>query len=295
MLIQHERKKIGLVAGWGKFPVVVAETLMAQGYSVYGLGIRGHADPVLKNICDHFSWFGMARMGAQVRYLRRNGVAAATMAGKIFKTRIFKKFHWIRHLPDWTFVKHFYPVLTRKRDRKDDTLLTMVTELYADGGVTFLPATDFAPELLIPAGVLTRKPPTDAQYRDIEFGWNIAKQMGGLDIGQSVAVKNQAVLAVEAIEGTDACIRRAGELCPAGGFTVVKTAKPNQDMRFDVPTIGCGTIETLAASGGKFLAIEAEKTIVLEKDKVIEAAEKKGITLVAVSSDSMNARQPHVA
>ena len=278
-----ERNKIGLVAGWGKFPIVVAEALKSQGAEVYCLGIRGHADPVLQTVCDHFSWFGMARMGAQVRYLRRYGVATATMAGKIFKTRIFQKFHWLRHLPDWQFIKHFYPVLRRKRDRKDDTLLTLVTELYAEGGVEFLPATDFAPELLIPEGVLTRRPPNEAQYRDIEFGWRIAKQMGGLDIGQSVVVKNQAVLAVEAIEGTDECIRRAGQLCPAGGFTVVKTAKPNQDMRFDVPTIGCGTIDSVADSGGKFLAIEADKTIVLELEKVISLAEQRGVTLVSVS------------
>ena len=143
------------------------------------------------------------------------------------------------------------------------------------------PATDFAPELLVQKGTLAGRL-TEKQNKDIAFGWEIAKQMGGLDIGQSIVVKDCAVLAVEAIEGTDACIRRAGLLCQSGGFTVVKVAKPKQDMRFDVPTVGVGTIETIHEAGGKVLAIESDKTIVLDQEGFEARARQLGITVVAV-------------
>ena len=278
------QKKIGLIAGWGNFPVRVAESLVAQNYEVTCVAVKGHADPVLKEICQGYREFGMGRMGAQVRFLRNAGINQATMAGKIFKTVIFEPFFLLRHFPDLTFWRHFFPVfLTRTRDRKDDTLLTTVTELYASEGIIFAPATDFAPDLLIGEGVLTKRQPSDTQMNDIKFGWQLAREMGRLDIGQSVAVKNLAALAIEAIEGTDACIARAGTLCKAGGFAVVKTAKPEQDMRFDVPTVGCGTIETLHKAGGKVLAIEAGRTIMLDQTDTIALADKLGICVIALS------------
>ena len=135
-------------------------------------------------------------------------------------------------------------------------------------------------------GTLTRRSPSGSQQKDIAFGWQMAKEMGRLDIGQSIVVKDQTVLAVEAIEGTDACIRRAGQLCQKGGFTVVKVAKPNQDMRFDVPTIGVGTIETIHESGGQVLAIEADMTIVLDEEETIARANELGIRIVAVKNPS---------
>ena len=275
-------QKIGLIAGWGEFPVRVARALKLQGHQVYCMAVKGHADPVLEEICDDYRVFGMGRMGAQTRYLRNSGVETATMAGKFFKTILFKsKFGFLSHCPDLTFLKHFYPIFVSKtKDRRDDTLLNTVIQVYDSGGITFAPATDFAPELLVKEGPLTRKSPTTSQLKDIEFGWTMAREMGRLDIGQTVVVKDQAVMAVEAIEGTDECIRRAGTLC-TGGFTVVKVAKPNQDMRFDVPTIGVGTIETIAESGGKVLAIEADKTIVLDQEATVVAAEKRGISIFA--------------
>ncbi|MCH2178095.1 MAG: UDP-2,3-diacylglucosamine diphosphatase LpxI [Mariniblastus sp.] len=279
-------KRIGLVAGWGRFPIQVAIALKTAGYQVYCCGIYGHADPELENICDEFEWFGMARMGSQVRFLKRCGVHSATMAGKIFKTLLFQKFHLIKHLPDWECMKYFYPVyFTKKKDRRDDTLLTIVTELYASNGIQFSPATDFAPELLVKRGTLTRKSPSQAQLLDIKFAWEMAKEMGRLDIGQSIAVKGRAVLAVEAVEGTDECIRRAGQLCSAGGFTVVKVAKPQQDMRFDVPTVGVGTIQTMKDAGASVLAVEASKTIVLDQSELVAYANQVGISVVALESD----------
>ena len=246
------------------------------------MAIKDHTDPSLSKICHDYRVFGIGRMGAQVRYLRQAGISEATMAGKFFKTLIFKKFHVLKHFPDWLTCKHFYPVfVTKSKDRRDDTLLSTVTQLYASGGISFSPATDYANELLVQPGNLTRRKPTSSQQKDIEFGWTMAKEMGRLDIGQTVVVKNQAVMAVEAIEGTDDCIRRAGKL-GGGKFTVVKVAKPNQDMRFDVPTIGVGTIRTIHESGGRVLAIEALKTIILDEVETIAEAEKRGIVIVAL-------------
>ncbi len=142
-------------------------------------------------------------------------------------------------------------------------------------------ALELCPELLVRPGLLTRRPPTSREEADIEYGWHLAKEMGRLDVGQSVAVRERAVLAVEAIEGTDAAIRRAGDLCPGGGFVVVKVAKPQQDMRFDVPTIGPSTIESIQKAGGKVLAIEADKTILIDERDTIRLADDAGITIVA--------------
>jgi DUF1009 family protein len=159
-------------------------------------------------------------------------------------------------------------------------LLGVIAEFAADG-LRFESALDFCPELLVPPGLLTRRPPTAGEEADIAFGWQLAKEMGRLDVGQSVAVKERAVLAVEAIEGTDRAIARAGDLCPAGGFVVVKVAKPQQDLRFDVPTVGCATVASLHRAGGRVLAIEAGKTIVIDLEDTIALADRYHLTIVS--------------
>lgn len=278
-------RRVGLLAGWGRLPMVVAEALKAEGHEVYCLGIRDHADPELAAVCDHFQPVGLARLGAAVRYFRRHGVRCATMAGKIHKVIIFQPWVWLRHFPDWRFFRTFYPHwITKSRDRKDDTLLGAVVDSFAQDGIKFAPATDFAPGLLVPPGQLCGGRLSAAQHKDVRFGWHLAREMGRLDVGQSVAVKGQAVLAVEAVEGTDECIRRAGQLCPSGGFTVVKVAKPQQDMRFDVPTIGLGTLRTMAAAGAKLLAVEAHRTILLDRDEVVRMASRHGIAILALEA-----------
>ncbi len=278
-------QKIGMVAGWGRFPILVARSLKELGYEVHCVGLAGHADPILADICDSHRECGVARIGQHIRFFRRRGVTQATLAGKIFKDKLlFGRWGWLPLVPDWTTIRALFPVFIQGRqDRRDDTLLTVVVNEYARGGITMTPATDFAPQLLAQPGQLTRRGPTAAEELDIAFGWNLAKEMGRLDIGQSVAVKGRAVIAVEAVEGTDACIRRAGELCPQGGFTVVKVAKPQQDMRFDVPTIGIGTIESLAAAGASVLAIEAGKTIVVDQTEVVALADRHGLAIVVMS------------
>ncbi|MDG1875577.1 MAG: UDP-2,3-diacylglucosamine diphosphatase LpxI [Mariniblastus sp.] len=279
-------KKIGLIAAWGDFPVRIAKALKSQGHEVYCLAIKNHADPELAEICDGYRVLGLGRMGAQVRFFRRNGITSATMAGKVFKTLLFtRRIDLLKHFPDLTFLKHFYSIFVSKtQDSRDDTMLNAYAGVFESNGITFSPATDFAPELLVKEGTMTRHSPNSSQMKDIEFGWNMAKQMGRLDIGQTVVIKNQAVMAVEAIEGTDACIKRAGELCK-GGFVVVKVAKPNQDMRFDVPTIGEGTIKTIKEAGGAVLAIEADMTIVLKEAETIALAERLGISVIAINPE----------
>jgi DUF1009 family protein len=275
--------RIGLVAGWGRYPVIVAEALKAQGCEVHCVGLANHVDETLREICDSFQLCGVARLGAHIRFFRRHGVERATLAGKVFKHKlIFNRLGWLSLVPDLRTIRTFFPIFCLgRRDRKDDTLLGVVVEEYAKSGITMAPATDFAPELLVPPGVLTRRGPTAAELQDIDFGWPLAKEMGRLDVGQSVAVKGRAVIAVEAVEGTDACIRRAGELCSQSGFTVVKVAKPQQDMRFDVPTIGLGTIQSLIAAGARCLAIEAGKTILVDRAEVVAQADRHGIAIVA--------------
>ena len=172
-----------------------------------------------------------------------------------------------------------------RRDNRDDTLLLSIVAEFAREGLFFESALDLCPELLVSAAVLTRRGPTAKEEADIAFGWGLAKEMGRLDVGQSVVVKDRCVLAIEAIEGTDRAIARAGELCRAGGFAVVKVAKPQQDMRFDVPTVGTSTIETLYRAGGRVLAIEAGKTIVLDQEQTVALADRHGIALVALDAD----------
>lgn len=280
-----------MLAGWGRYPIVVAEALRRQGHRIYGLGIKDHADPELARLCDDFRMIGIAKLGGQIRFFRRHGVSLATMAGKVFKDKILFHGHWMRHFPDWKCLRTFFPhLVARTRDAKDDSLLGAVVQAYAAEGIVFAPATQFAPELLVRLGSLCGSQLTTTQQMDIEFGWGVAKELGRLDIGQSVAVKGQVVLAVEAVEGTDACIRRAGELCPQGGFVVVKTAKPQQDMRFDVPTIGCGTIETLAAAKAAVLAVEAGKTIILDEPQFLRLAARHRLQVAAISAPLARAK-----
>jgi UDP-2,3-diacylglucosamine hydrolase len=283
---QSGNQRVGLMAGWGRYPLVIADAMARQGFEVYCLGVKQHADPVLADHCADFQWIGLGKIGGACRYFYRNGVRQAAVAGKIHKHLLFQAGVLYKHLPDWVtmaaFYKHF---LLRRRDLRDDTLMSTMLGVFSRYGVTFRPPTDFAPELLVKYGQLTRRGPSPSQRRDIEFGWQLAKAIGRHDVGQSVAVKGATALAVEAVEGTDQCIRRAGELCKQGGFTVVKVAKPHQDMRFDVPTIGLVTLNTMRHAGAACLAIEAGKTIVVDEPEVIRFADQHDIAIVAIGDD----------
>jgi DUF1009 family protein len=272
-------RPIGLLAGSGRFPVVFAEKARRLGVPVVCVGVRHEASPELIPLVHRFYWAGVARLGRMIRCFKSEGVERAAMAGKIAKTIMHTRWRWLRLWPDWRTVRFWY---TRGRlDNRDDHLLLGIIDEFAADGITFESALDLCPELLMRPGLHTRRPPTPAEEADIAFGWELAKEMGRLDVGQSVAVKERAVLAVEAIEGTDRAIARAGELCRAGGFVVIKVAKPQQDMRFDVPTIGCSTIETLHRAGGRVLAVEAGKTILIDEAETIAMANRYGVTVIA--------------
>lgn len=286
-----------MLAGWGRFPVVTAEALVAQGYEVYCLGVKEHADEAaLRAVCTSFQWIGVAKIGGAIRHLRRAGCRRATMAGKIFKTKLFQPRVILNLMPDWrTFRMFFDNFIVGRGDRRDDTLLGKIVAEFAKDGIHFAPATDFAPELLVKHGCLTRRAPTALELKDVEFGWRLAKELGRLDVGQSVAVKACNALAVEAIEGTDACIRRAGELCRAGKFSVVKVAKPQQDMRFDVPTVGVGTIQNMLDAGASCLAVEADKTIFVDRDEVVRLADAHKMAIIALHAAAEAAVDPTTA
>ncbi|HMF15598.1 MAG TPA: UDP-2,3-diacylglucosamine diphosphatase LpxI [Gemmataceae bacterium] len=272
------REPVGLLAGNGRFPFAFADKARSLGMPVVCVGIRHAAQPELARHVDRFYWTGIARLGRAVRCFRKEGVRRLVMAGKVQKTVIHGRWWLWRLWPDWWTLRAWF---RRRKDNRDDTLLLSLVDEFAAENLAFESALDLCPELLVQAGILTRKSPTAREELDIAFGWDLAREMGRLDVGQSVAVKNRSVLAVEAIEGTDRAIARAGELCPAGGFVVVKVAKPQQDMRFDVPTVGCATIESIHRAGGKVLAIEAGKTILIDSDQTIALANRYGLSIVA--------------
>jgi DUF1009 family protein len=279
---------VGLLAGAGRFPVVFAETARQRGLSVKCMGVLGLASDELREICDDFQTAPLARLGKAIRYYRRHRIDRVVMAGKIEKRVIYDPFRALRYLPDWRTV-HMW--LTYAADnKKDDTLLMAVIREFARDNIRIESALHFCPELLVKHGFLTHRKPSPAQWKDVRFGWSLAKEMGRLDIGQTVVVNERAVIAIEAIEGTDECIRRAGELCRRGGFTVVKVAKPQQDMRFDVPTIGVQTIQTMHEAGGRVLAVETGMTILLDEPEVVELANRFGISIVSLNAEELHLR-----
>ncbi len=280
--------RLGLLAGAGAFPIQVARTARAAGHWVFGVGIDGMASEELREHCDEYCRVPLARGGKQIRLFRRAKVERILMAGKIDKTVLFHPFRLLRLIPDLRTLHMWYRYAAA--NKKDDTILLAVIREFARDNLHFDSALRYCPELLVKHGFLTRKRPSSSQWKDIRFGWELAREMGRLDVGQTVAVHDTAVLAVEAIEGTDACIRRAGNLCRRGGFTVVKVAKPNQDMRFDVPTVGIDTIKTMHEAGGRVLAVEAGMTILLDPDEVTRLADRFGITVVAVNSEELALR-----
>jgi len=264
-------RTIGLLAGSGRFPILFAEAARRQGFRVACVGIRYEAADDLRDLCASFDVAGVARMGRIIRTFRRRGVTEIV---------IYTPLRWLSLCPDLRTIQWWYR--RDRADNRDDSLLLSIIAEFERDGMTFTSALDYAPELLVKEGLLTRRPPTESEREDVAFGWTMAKEMGRLDVGQSVAVKEKATLAIEAIEGTDLCIERAGGLCRAGGWTLVKVAKPQQDMRFDVPTIGVTTIENLRKAGARVLAIEADKTIVVDQAEVVALADRYGMTLIAV-------------
>lgn len=264
-------KKLGLIAGTGDLPVAVAEEARARGYRVVAVGLEPFADKALAGAVDEMHWISVGKLGSIIGALKDSGATQAVMAGKIPKSLLYKS----TIIPDLRAVKLLFSL----RDRADDSILLGITDELAKDGITLLDITEFSTGLLTPEGVLTKRKPSEAQWQDIRFGWDMAKEMGRLDIGQTVVIKNLAVMAVEAIEGTDEAVRRGGKLAN-GEAVVVKVAKPQQDMRFDVPAAGLDTIRTMQEVKARVLALEAGRSILIGREKVITAAEEADIIIV---------------
>lgn len=252
-------------------PKAIADEARSEGLHVVAVGLEPLADQTLASHVDELHHVNVGKLGALIETLKRSGVGEAVMAGKVPKALLYKS----RIRPDLRAAKLLFTL----KDKSDDSILLAITRELEKDGITLLKTTEFCARMLTPEGVLTRKGPTESERKDIAFGWRIAKEIGRLDIGQTVVVKDQAVLAVEAIEGTDEAIRRGGSYAQ-GGAVVVKVSKPQQDMRFDVPVVGLDTLKAMADVRARVLAVEARKSILLRQNEFLKAAVAAGITVV---------------
>jgi len=270
---------LGLIAGEGRLPFLVAAGAKRAGLRVVCVSLGDTAESSLADEVDVFYRVGIARPGSWIRKFKKHSVVRAVMVGRIDKSQIFAPWRIPKYLPDWRAFRIFYWRMHRKTMLTDSLLCALADEL-ASGGIILEDSTQYCQEHLASAGVMTTRQPSTREQDDIEFGWPIAKKLGELDIGQAIAVKEKEIVAVEAIEGTAEMIKRAGKFCESGDWTLIKTAKPNQDMRFDVPCVGPDTIRSIVENKGACLAIEAEKTIIIDKPETIKLADQLGITIL---------------
>ena len=257
--------------------------MRAQGKRVVCLGLREQWEAGLPAECDEFTEAGILQVGRWIRAFRRARVTEVTMVGRVSKKRMHDP--WLilkalRDLPDWRTADLWFRKL--RHDRRSATLLTALAEDLAREGLALIDSTTFIPDHMASEGVLTRRAPTAEQQSDIAFGWPLLTQVGALDIGQAIAVREKDVIAVEAVEGTDRMIERAGALCRRKGWTLLKTARPGHDMRADVPTIGVSTIERMHAAGGGCIAVGVGRVILVDRPAVLAAADRLGIAVVGV-------------
>ena len=278
-----EAQKLGLIAGNGSFPLLLLDAARAQGAHVVVAAIKEETSPLIENHgAALVHWMSLGELSKLIDFFKREGVSTAIMAGQVKHKQIFSSIR-----PDWRLAK----VLLSLGTRNTDSLIGAVAKVLEDEGIHLISSTSYLEPLLARPGVLSRRRPDEAEQKDIEYGRQVARQLAQYDIGQTVVIAQAACIALEAMEGTDATIIRAGELMKGAALdgdsilsrklTVVKVAKPNQDMRFDVPVIGLKTIETMANAGATCLAIDAGKCLFLDGDKVIHAADDAGITVVA--------------
>jgi len=275
MTDQENMPPIGLIAGGGQFPLLFAEAARARGRKVVAIAHQHETDVQIEGKTDKLCWVKLGQLGKIIKFFHQQGVEETVFAGTITKTRIFRDI-----LPDFKGL-----TLWNKIDaRQDDAILRSVAGALEAEGIQVIPSTCYLEHLFFPQGILTRKKPTESHWEDIKFGWKIAREIGRLDIGQCVVVRDRSVLAVEAIEGTDATIRRGGELGKTGAV-VVKLKKPGQDFRFDLPATGIQTIKTLASVQGALLAVEAGQSLLFDREAMVKAANDAGIIVVGLVED----------
>jgi UDP-2,3-diacylglucosamine hydrolase len=267
--------RIGLIAGNGRFPFLVLDAARAQGHDVTIVAAREETFPELNDAAKRHGaaihWISLGQLGKCISLLRDAGVTHAVMAGQVKHTKIFSS----GIFPDLTFLS----VLRQLTSKNTDGLIGAVASVLRERGIELMDSTSLLQPLLARPGVLTKRAPSDEEQKDFEFGCRMADAIAGLDIGQTVAVKHQAVVAVEAMEGTDDVIARAGRLA-GPGVRIVKVSKPNQDMRFDVPVVGVATMQAMRAAGANALSVDAGKTLMIDGDAVIAFADESGITVV---------------
>ena len=285
-------KPIGIIAGGGLLPVATAQGIRAAGRTPVAVGFAGMFDERLPGLCDRFRGVGVLRIDEWARKLRAMGARQAVMVGGVDKSRLMYMPTWRKALvmrPDWRVLWLWYRVL--RKDKRSQTMLTAIAEQVRRAGIELIDSTRYIPQHLATPGPMTRRQPTPTQRGDVGFGWPILMQMNHLEIGQSIAVRDRDVVAVEAVEGTDAMIRRAGELSRGGGWCLLKGAGPEKDLRFDVPTVGPATIEALAAAGAGCLALDAGRVILLDKEQLLQAADAAGIAVIGVETGTSVASQ----
>ena len=273
---------IGLIAGQGRLPFIVAEGAKKAGIKVICAGLAFSAEEQLADLVDEFKYCPIASLSSWMRFLKKHGVTDTIMVGRVAKKRLYTPFRILKYMPDWRALRTYYWRL-RKKDKRNDTMLCALADELASGGIILEDSTKYCKDHLATQGIMTKCKPSNSVATDIEFGWKMVKDLGKLDIGQAIVVREREVIAVEAIEGTARMIKRAGQFCKKGGWTLLKTAKPNQDMRFDVPCVGVETIQDIKDNGGKCLVIEAGKTIIIDKEKTLELANKLAIPVVGHS------------
>ena len=270
--------RLGLIAGNGRFPFLVLDAARAQGHEVTIVAAKEETFPEMNDAARRHGasihWVSLGQLGKCISLLREAGVTHAVMAGQVKHTKIFSG----GIVPDLAFLS----VLKQLTSKNTDGLIGAVANVLHDRGIELMDSTSLLQPLLARPGVLTRRAPTDDEQKDFEFGYRMADAVAALDIGQTIAVKHQAVVAVEAMEGTDEVIGRAGYLA-GPGVRIIKVAKPNQDMRFDVPVVGIATIQAMRVAGANALSVDAGKTLMIDGDAIIASADEAGITVIGRS------------
>lgn len=270
------RMKYGLIAGNGTFPFLVVEGAKKQGASLSVVAIREETDKRIEEIADKVIWVGIGQLGKMIKFFKNEGVERAIMAGQVKHVQIFSG-----AFPDLRMAK----MLFKLPQRNTDALIGGIADELQKENIELIDSTFFIKDRLAIEGVLSKRKPDKTELGNIEYGLKIANEIARLDLGQTIVVRAKACVAVEAMEGTDAVIKRAGELA-RGRLTVVKVSKPNQDMRFDVPVVGVPTIETMIAAGATCLSITPDKTLIFDREEMLKLADKSKISVVAVRSET---------
>ena len=266
--------RFGLIAGNGKFPFLVVEGARRAGAELAVAAIREETDPAIERVAGRVTWVGIGQLGRMIRFFKREGVEKAIMAGQVRHVQIFSG-----AVPDVRMLR----MLLGLPRRNTDALIGGVAAELAREGIELIDSTYFLQDQLASEGVLSRRAPDERERGDIEYGLEVAREIARLDLGQTIVVRSRACVAVEAMEGTDATVRRAGTLA-RGRLTVVKVAKPGQDMRFDVPVVGVPTVETMAEAGATCLCVTAGKTLLFDREEMLGLADRRRIAVVAAPS-----------